>query len=414
MHLRRIPRAFARPVIALLFVAPMGGCFQTDGSPGALVSPVPVEELDDYPRFDRLHSSDLTYLGAFKCPDKISWAFAKGPLAWVPTRGRLMAVGKSFSELELPGVSLSLLPQDLPEAYDPLQMFDPLPLLYPLLGNARSLGGFVWFEKRFWIASFEYYNVAARDNLGITSLDENWGDPRGAWRVGPSGVHSPSPDVFHANKTHGDILVIPQDWSDAHTPGKRLAAGRHRTAGAFGGGRGPALYAFRADVNAPPGADLGGVPLMYFPEHGKSFPGYRNADEYHPIWIWRGGRQTVIVGARKGYGPNVYGTGTSCSPDKGWHSHPYEPRMYFLDVNELAEVAHGRRLPWNVVPYEEIMPDEMWNAPGDASYNSGCKADWMRGWAFDDKNGLLYASEPRAYPVAGGSNRMIIHVWQVR
>ena len=53
------------------------------------------------------------------------------------------------------------------------------------------------------------------------------------------------------------------------------------------------------------------------------------------------------------------------------------------------------------------------NAPGDAAYNSGCKADWMRDWAWDEAAHLLYASEPRAYRTADGSNRMIVHVWQV-
>ncbi|HMB71599.1 MAG TPA: hypothetical protein VKU85_19975 [bacterium] len=420
MQLRRIPRPVALVAAALITIAGLSGCFQSESGPD-LVNPIPDEDIsDDTPdnppngsEFQRIHYSDLAYLGAFKCPDKPSWAFAKGPLAWMPSRGRLVAVGKSFAELELPGMTMSTQPTTLPEAYDPTKMFDPMSQLYGMLDPAKTLGGITWFERRIWIASFEYYNVAGRDNLGITSLDENWGDPRGAWRVGAPRVDSPSPDVFHANKTHGYVMVVPQNWSDRYTPGKRLAAGRHRTAGAFGGGKGPALYAFEADISAPPGSDLGGVPLMYFPERGKSFPGYRNADEYSAIWIWRDNRQAVIIGARKGLGANNYGPGTACSPEKGWNSHPYEPRMYFVDVNELGEVAQGKRLPWNVVPYDEVMPDEMWNAPGDPNYNSGCKADWMRDWAFDESSGLLYASEPRAYQTPDGSNRMIVHVWQV-
>lgn len=387
-----------------------------DAAPPGSVPPDGGDVGDRYPgvgHFGRIWYSDLTYLGAFKCPDSKTFSFAKGPIAYVPTRNTLLAVGKAFQELEIPEpvISKDRQPSELHEAKPVAKMFDPMRPMAPLLGKARSLGGVTWFEGRFWVATWEFYNAAARDNLGITSFDEDFGDPRGAWRVGPPGVNQPIKDVFHANKTHDYIMVIPENWSSTYTPGLRLAGGRHREAGSNGGGRGPALYAFAANADAPPGADLDGVPLMYFMEHGKIWPEYRRADRYHAIWISRGNRQAVIVGSMKGTGPDTYGLGVGCDANKGFHAPPYEPRMYFIDVNDLGEVARGEKKPWSVRPYEQIVPEEMWGH--DEGDDASCKRDWMEGWAFDEERGLLYASQPKAYEVGRGQNRMIVHVWQV-
>lgn len=367
-------------------------------------------------QFGRIYYSDLTYLGAFKCPDRNSWAFGKGLLAWVPTKNKFIACGKSFAWLDpaVPVISPTRNPADLNEAFSPQGgMWDPMPAVNNALDPAKTPGGITWLNGRMWIASYEFYNVAGRDNLGICSFDENFGDPRAAWRVGPSNVNSPSPDVFHCNKTSEYIMTIPQDWAGAYLPGKELASGRHREAGAFGGGRGPALFAFEANELAPNGSDLNGVPLMYFKENDPTarWPQYRKADNYHCIWISRGNRHAVIVGAMKGLGPDYYGLGPPCTPDKGWHADPYEPRMYFMDVNELGEVALGDRDPWAVTAYDDVVPTEMWGyGPND---DPQCKSEWFKDWAWDPQAGLLYATQTRAYEVPGPSNREIVHVWQV-
>jgi hypothetical protein len=421
----RVPPRILSVAVVLLIAA---SCRAQDVVPGGggkddwPAFPPPLDELPPAPaepsvrrgEFGRIHYEDLTYLGAFKCPDRKTWAFAKGLIAWIPTRGRLLGVGKAFEELEIPRpvISEGENPADLYEARSVTRMFDPMKPLRRQLGKAGSLGGVTWFEGRFWIATWEFYNAAARDNLGIVSLDENYEDPRGAWRVGPRGVDHPIKNVFHANKTHDYVMVIPESWSEVYTPGHRLASGRHREAGSNGGGRGPALYAFEANADAPHRSDLNGIPLLYFPENRRdAWPEYRKADRYHCIWIWRGDRQTLLVGAMKGLGPDDYGPGPPCTPDKGFHAHPYEPRMYFIDVNDLGEVALGNKIPWTVRAYEEVVPAEMWTH-GEGR-DPDCKRDWMADFAWDEQRGLLYASEPRAYDVGRGSNRMIVHVWRV-
>jgi hypothetical protein len=372
----------------------------------------PAEVVPAAGRFGRIHPSDLEYLGAFKLPDAKPWSFAKGAIAYVPTRNTLLAVGKGFEEIGIPEPVVSRSPGDLNEAVGLTRMFDPMAPLARALGPARSLGGVTWLDGRFWVGTWEFYNVAARDNLGITSFDERYGDPRGAWRVGPPNVSRPSKDAFHANKTHDYVMVIPESWSNVYAPGRRLAGGRHREAGANGGGRGPALYAFEADENAVPGSALNGVPLMYYQERAHTWPDYRKADRYHAIWIWRGNRQAVIVGSMKGLGPDFYGPGPPCSQDKGFHAHPYEPRMDFVDVNELGEVAQGRLDPWAIRAYDGKVAEEMWGY--GEGVNPQCKREYMADWAFDAERGLLYASEPKAYDAQEFLNGMIVHVWRVR
>ncbi|NNE44573.1 MAG: hypothetical protein HKN12_10210 [Gemmatimonadetes bacterium] len=372
--------------------------------------------------FGRLHYSDLTYQGAFKCPDQGSMSWAVGAMAYVPTRNTLVVVGKDAAQnwfeisIPTPVISPNKSPGDLNTAQDISGWMEVVTPLHTKLGNAKSIGGMTFYNGRFWAGMYEFYNVAGRDNLGLISVDANFGDHRGAWRVGPAGVDTPAPNVFHANKTHTDVMVIPDQWRDAYTPGKPLAGGRHRGAGAFGGGKGPALYAFDADINKASGEHQNGVPLMYFKENGAVWPGYRKADGYHSIWISSADqqRQTLLVAAKKGLGPNFYGPGPSCNPDKGWHGHPYEPRLYFIDVNDLGEVARGNLDPWAVQAYEEVMPGDIaWKSPTDAGADPNCRFDWFRDFAFDEANGRLFATQPKAYDVPGQSNRMIVHVWQV-
>jgi hypothetical protein len=130
------------------------------------------------------------------------------------------------------------------------------------------------------------------------------------------------------------------------------------------------------------------------------------------VWSPDQKRQAVIVSVTKGLGPNYYGPGPACTPDKGWHAHPYEPRFYFIDVNDLAEVANGNKLPWEIASYEMVVPPEAWRAPADGA-DPNCRLSWFRDFAFDEQNSILYATAPKAYLVQPQGNRMIIHAWKV-
>jgi hypothetical protein len=230
-------------------------------------------------------------------------------------------------------------------------------------------------------------------------------------------VDFPIEDLFHANKTHDYIMVIPRTWSSLYTPGKRLAAGRHRAAGTCGGGNGPALYAFEADYTAPMGADLNGVALLAFPfqdTHSADYlwPGYAAQDSYRAIWVESGNRQAVIIGCAKGLGPTYYGIGQNCDTDKGYHSEPYEPRLYFIDVDDLGAVAQGRMGVSDVRPYEVVSPREVWRHPDDPGSDPTCKFEWFADFAFDDQSGRLFGVQRDAYRTEF-SSRPIIHIWQV-
>lgn len=387
----------------------------------------PVEQVYDGEQpppvgsFGRIYYSDLTYLGAFRTPDTADYAWAVGMVAYVPTRNSLVLAANDDQWAELtipvPRISPTKDPDDLEAAEE---IVSPSPIwatLAPLVDLADKMGGLVWYENRFWCSSYESFNAARRDNLGITSIDDNFGDPRGGWRVGPSGVQYPIDDLFHANKTHGYIMVIPQAWSARYAPGKRLASGRHREAGTQGSGNGPALFAFEANASAQPGADLGGVPLMAFPFQDDMWanylwPEYTADDKYQAVWVETGDRQAVIIGSTKGLGPVYYGIGQTCNSYKGYHAEPYEPRLYFIDVDDLGAVAEGRMGLSDVRPYEVVSPREVWRHPEDPESDPTCPVDWFADFAFDKQGGRLFGVQTGAYRTTY-SSRSIVHVWQV-
>jgi hypothetical protein len=366
----------------------------------------------------RLAWSDFTYVGSFTCPRNREWAFLDyAGLAYVPTRGTLIVNSrKGLVELSIPPLVMAENDdqQRELEAAEPLS--PPVSLgrtfqeMLPYKG--RRLGGLAWHDGRLWIGMFEFYNVASRDNLGIVSLSDRLDDPRGAWRVGPENVNRPTKNTFHANKAHGYVCAVPPSWSAAYAPGKTMASGRHRGAGAFGGAQGPALFAWEPNPDTPPGGDLHGVPLMIYPTKGGRWPEYRNKDSFVATWVWSDKGQAVVIGCTKGLGPNHYGPGPSdCYPSKGWHANPYEPRVYLMDPVDLGGVAVGRLRPDDPLPYETVVPEFPWRTPAKGE-NPDCRHPWFAAMTYDPQGRRLFVLQARAY-VAGEYNGTVIHVLHV-
>ena len=112
---------------------------------------------------------------------------------------------------------------------------------------------------------------------------------------------------------------------------------------------------------------------------------------------------------RKGLGTNHYGLprNTDCSPYKGYHSDPYERQVIFYDIEELGDVATGKRQPWAVVPYRTWRPTEFYNRDAD-----GYSCSEVGGMAFDRKNRRLFIIE-KSLPSYNVDDQAIVHVWQV-
>jgi hypothetical protein len=408
------------PDLAAPGVAPSTGpgAPVTHSAPPPMTTP-PVERRPPTGPLNRLMWSDFAYQGAFACPRTEDWAFLDfTAVTYVPTRGTLLAASrKGVVELSVPE---PVLPErddvrQLPVAEQltrPVSLAETFKVMLPF--KMRRLGGFAWMDGRLWIAMNEYYNVDATDNVGIVTLDDSLGDPRGAWRVGPRGVNKPTAQTFHANKTHGYVCAVPPAWAATYAPGKTLASGRQRPAGAFGGAQGPALFAFEPRLDARDGADLGGVPLLIYPTNGKKWLSgeYRNDDTYVVSWVWTDKGQTVLIGSTKGRGRSHYGPGPpGCYSDKGWHSQPYDPELYLIDAFDLGQVAAGAMRPWEPQPYERLVPDFPWRTP-EKGEDPNCRHPWFSGLAYDPLGRRLFVLQARAYE-GEHSNGSIVHVFRV-
>lgn len=392
----------------------------------------------------RIALGELVYLGAFRLPGAgFQYTQLENgiPIAAVAGRDELFVKSKQgIVRIDIPTPVASINWRDVPLA----TILEDNPL-----GGAqmRALTGMAGLPHRIGAigfshaatdgkvylltGSFEFYNVAGRDHLGICAVADDYFDDLGSataiggWRIGPANLSMPGPrggilkDVFHANKTHGGYLAtISPDWAARNLPaGYDVAGGKHRPAGAFGGGQGPCFSAFRFDPGAPHGGDLGAIPLMLYPVGSQTWPGYRNADQYEVTWIYDGNRSSVIVAACNGLGPNYYGNGPSCpccDGNKGWHADPYEPRIFAMDPDDLAAVVAGDLEPWDPKPVEEEVPSWFWHQAANGT-DPRCLA-MMNGLAFHPDRKELFVVEGWAWPQAGNNNRTgaIVHVLGIR
>ena len=406
-------------------------------SPTPSPSPTPTPTPPPPPPggvFERVSFADFQYLGAVLPLDKDFFYQSSGVITYHEESDTAFMTGRDGNNLfqfilAEPVISATQNINDLNESTNlssnwgfdsngdgnPDNFMPIFDQLHPLMGNAKTVGGIAYDNvyNRWLIASWQFYNVQAADNLGLTSLDNQFSDPRGAWRSGPSGVNTPVQNMFHANKTHGNVFRIPDNWVAAYTPGNYMATGRTRSNGVLGSGRGPNLYAVKPNYDAPVGDHFNAIPLMVFTSGTTNiWNNYTSAEQYRKEWIQCKNnpiKQAVIVSSRNGTQSNdYYGDGPAgCNTNKGFHAHPYSPRLELVDVDMLGEVALGSRLPYDVAPYEEMSIDSsMWGS------NPNCQSRAPMGLAYDRNNGYLYATQVRV-KVPNQNNRMIIHVWKI-
>ncbi len=217
----------------------------------------------------------------------------------------------------------------------------------------------------------------------------------------------PRADPFHPNKFGAYLFTLPLDWVDSQGLGmKTLVTGFAREAGANGGSQGPALFAF--DPDDP----LNAVDLLYYREiypgcpyeENCDFPGYESADSWMGAdWVRSGNVNAILVAGIKA-GSTCYGEasecGDPCRSSKGYHGYPYTPKILFYDPADLEAGLLGIVEPYEILPYAEWIPTELWAQE--------CPA--VGGMVFDESSARLYLAERLAGPFGNG----IIHVYQLQ
>jgi hypothetical protein len=416
-------------------VQPTSAAPPPEPAPQTAATPLPAAADEQ-----RLYPEQLVYLGAFAFPPGDAWSYSSRALAYYPPGdpagagdgfpGSLFAAGHAWErlvgEISIPAPQI-------------VRQFEALPQAAVLQPLADITGG--WIDNCAYAPECEYREAAGmvylpqvdkiawnlRDWYNVAGSDQDslgWSDPnlalagetaRGVWHVGPRGD-----PAFHNAKTSGYLLIAPEAFATQTLNGRALITGNHREAGAFGGSQGPTLFAVAPWMDGDPpqsGQELDAVALLYYPEvfactenrfEACHFPGYRTADSWGGgAWAAAGGRTAVLIFGRKGLGDNCYGApgedcpASLCTDSKGWNADPYEPQILFYDPRELAEVAHGRRRPWEVTPYAVARPlAEL--------FNPDCGR--LDAVAYDAARQRLYVTEGSAGPWGATA----VHVWQVQ
>ncbi len=298
---------------------------------------------------------------------------------------------------------------------------------------------------------YEYYNVAADDyvSIGMSEITLSAPNAKGAWHVGPaaSGLDSP----YHGMKSGEYLIPVDQSWADANTGGKSLLVGRYREAGCCGGSMGPVLLAIAPWLDGNPlanGSNLSASPLMYFNSitihtddttwmrwrfvNDPDYTYYSAGDNWHGgAWISQGSKKAIVMGCRHGtldmvkvtcpaagsdgcHGgvgtttpPFCYGTGGIECPynppiantnDKGYHTGPYKPRLVFIDPDDLAAAAQGKKNAWEVTSYDTYDPTPDWPWNTTANRNNIWQGNGgIGGVAYDSTNGILYVAQGNGY-----------------
>ncbi len=390
------------------------------------------EQTEPPPEVTRLSEQDLSYLGAFRLPEEFNWG-ALGMCFYPPGdggAGSLLVTGMATRPAEFGEVSIPA-PQPSPD----WQQLPAAELLAPLRGFAddlvrRDLGEWAEFTAASGIEYVPARGAQTRAKLYgtidcwycvgdetfptvfMSELDGS--NPRGLFHVGPREL------PFHGNKSGDYLFTVPQWYADRHLGGRTLVTGKTR--GASFGSMGPTLFAFRPWETEAPGGDLDAVAMLWYrldwgcasPNvSDKSlcdYPGFTMGDKWEGgAFVESGGRCTVILDGRKGLGGNHYGEPRrdDCSLYKGYHSDPYERQVVFYDVEELGEVAAGRRQPWTVVPYRTWRPTELYNR--DAA---GHSCSEVGGMAYDRQGRRLFIIE-KSLPAFNLDDQAVVHVWRV-
>jgi len=256
---------------------------------------------------------------------------------------------------------------------------------------------------------------------GACELDLSNPQTVGKWYIGSSAPYG-EPSHFAYNRF---IFAIPQDWSDANTPGKLLISGGYREGGLAG--LGPALFAISPwddapdDTLPPPNTELTYTRLLQYGEDHTSIHsinGYVNGDD------WAGGafltaedKSAVILTGSRALGeywygwfdgtPVYYNVPLTQGPgDKGWWMTSTKTQFIFYAPDELAAVANGTMESYEPQPYAVLNVDEyLFNEEPSVNRMTIASA------SFDRQRGILYVVERDAYGEWGGIP--LVHVWQV-
>jgi hypothetical protein len=388
---------------------------------------------------DRIMPSDLTYAGAFRLPggdDEDSWGWGGQAFTYRPDGdptgpgdghpGSLFGTGHAWhqrlSEITIPRpvVSEAKKADELPVAKTLQPLQNVYGDMYPELELPRVGLALLPAQKPQTTGKL-YFCRASHMGEGQRIASHGWceltlKDPKtaGGWCIAGADNYTTAHYLF----------PISDAWAKQHVNGFRLATGRFRDGGQ--GSQGPVIFALAPwqDGNPPKrGAELKAVKLLHYSsvtdEEQHVLKNYHHSDEWTAgAWLTARDKAAVVFVGTKGEGKCWYGFANGVVwpeegpwppiPDppndqRGWWSERFNAQMLFYDPADLADVAAGKKKPYEPQPYATMsIASFLFAKKGPQQwYQTG-------GMCFDPARGWLYVAEYR-----GDGDKPLIHVWRV-
>lgn len=388
----------------------------------------------------------MTYLGAFRVPnewngsDVTTLNYGGNALGFNPDRGgsgslfiSCFSPGNLVSEISIPTPVRSTNVADLPTAstLQPCQDSTAGGTV-STGGDSTMIGGLLVYNHQLYTTKYVYYDAtSSQTNAFYRKANTNLAQ---ANAVGAARVEAGLNEGF----VDGAMSPIPAKWQSAlHGT---VAVGNNSLSIITRTSWGPAAFGWNpaSFVNATTPSPA--TPLVYYsdahptlgtwngptPNFTSSWWNMAGTNGYPGMVIPEGYSSVLYFGAQ-GMGPFCYGEGTAdpalaghSTPDgsvwcydpvndsKGTHGYPYRYQVMAYDLSDLAEVAAGKKLPYDVVPYD------VW--PLTAGYPAmDGKTNQMAGGAvFDPVSRRIYFSAPGSDRLAQYSSMPLVHVWQLR
>lgn len=189
-----------------------------------------------------------------------------------------------------------------------------------------------------WTA-WQYLDLGTHDNPGhgYSSLDLSNPNPKGPYYL----------EGFEGYNTAGYVFSVPKPFADQALGGRSLIAGFQEFNHSNSMSAGAPFFAYSTADGGEPEDRLDPIELVNFINTDPPAPGFAdNSVTRGATWVETSdGRQAVLTVGNK----NALTQGDCADLDP--NSADFGPQMSFYDPLELAEVAVGDRLPYEVAPY---------------------------------------------------------------
>ncbi len=392
-----------------------------------------------------LQPSDIVYLGAirlpaFSGPNYATWDYSNGPLAYFPLGdpsgvndgfpGSLFAGGHVYStqvaELSIPG-----------PVYSPTKNLNDLPTASFIQGFNNPLASVT--NKVGYIFGMTYLPPQGQQTIGkihycvsLEYQDESSPAPPQGWF--DTDLTIPAAGAWFLNgvsvwNSCRYIAEIPQAWSDAHTPGLRLAQGRHRNSA--GNAEGPNLFATAPwqNGNPPaPGTTLSSASTLMMFGPVCCDPSLW-AKDFSPsdtdgglVWATSGSKSAVLVIGLKDidtanayYGYENWVTPPECEPfgtcqgQRGHRCGDCRLSFMFYDPEDIAAVVNGSLPSYSPQWYSRYEFNNSFHAYGPTFLATGAEAEFTA--TYDRERGYIFVSE--SYVDGADGAAPIVHVFKI-